>query len=438
MSYPNRAAVGTLYTRAQLTAALRIEQSGKSSGIPATDLNGHGTACAGVAAGNGNNSKDTSGERRAEVIGVAPEADIIAVSIADESTRYIKNMFLLNAICEWLDTAAGLRPLVVSCSFGGHLGGHDGYRIAERQLDARFPLSRKGRAIVVAAGNEALNGLHAEVSFADKSTPGIISWQAEEGGARLEIYFENGDLSDLEYAGGKEIRVEPSAYVNPLTKTAVAEIKVPPGRGRLALFDSSGHRIKADVYISGGQFNADTASPGKQISTPGTANHAITVGSYDWNRVFSYQGRQFLMRDALQRQIVIGQLSVYSNPGFSRNGTVKPEVVAPGEYFYASFAKLLDHTGVHLYNPKTNPGGNAPDSSGNYMLFNGTSAATPYVAGVVALMFQKKATLTLGQIRELLKHTASQDSFTSSVPNPAWGYGKLDLNAVRRALSSIN
>jgi subtilisin family serine protease len=143
------------------------------------------------------------------------------------------------------------------------------------------------------------------------------------------------------------------------------------------------------------------------------------------------------MRDALQKPIVIGQLSAYSNPGFSRNGAVKPEIVAPGEYYYTSFAKLLDHTGVHIYNPKTNPGGNAPDTSGNYMLFNGTSAATPYVAGVVALMFQKKARLTLGEIRELLKTAASQDSFTATLPNPAWGYGKLDLNAVRKALGRI-
>ena len=437
LSYPNRSSVGTLYTRAQLTAALRLEKSGRLSGIPASDLNGHGTACAGLAAGNGNNSKGVAGAKRTEVIGVAPEADIIAVRISDESTPYVKNMFLLNAICEWLGTAAGPRPLVVSCSFGGHRGGHDGSRIEERQLDARFPLQSQGRAIVVAAGNEALNGLHTEVSFAAKDTPGIIKWQAENDGGKLELYFENGDLSDLQYATSKETRVEASAYVNPVTKTVVGELRVPPGRGELALFDSSGRRIKADVYISGGQFNPDIASPGKQISTPGTADNVITVGSYDWNRVFDYQGRSFLMRDALQKEIVIGQLSAYSNPGFSRNGTVKPEIVAPGEYYYASFAKLLDHTGVHTYNPKTNPRGNAPDTSGNYMLFNGTSAATPYVAGVIALVFQKKPKMTLAQVRELLKNNASHDSFTSAVPNPAWGYGKLDLNAVRKILAAI-
>lgn len=109
----------------------------------------------------------------------------------------------------------------------------------------------------------------------------------------------------------------------------------------------------------------------------------------------------------------------------------------PGEYYYASFAKLLDHAGAPTYNAKTKPVEGVPDTSGNYMLFSGTSAATPYAAGVVALMFQKKPTLTLGQIRELLKNNASQDSFTSTLPNPAWGYGKLDLGAVRKTLGAI-
>src|SRR5262249_18744941 len=70
LAYPNGASVGTLYMRDQLTAELRSA----TPSIPATDLNGHGTACAGIAAGNGNN-----GLGKEYVKGVAPEADIIAV-----------------------------------------------------------------------------------------------------------------------------------------------------------------------------------------------------------------------------------------------------------------------------------------------------------------------------------------------------------------------
>jgi len=228
----------------------------------------------------------------------------------------------------------------------------------------------------------------------------------------------------------------PRAFANPLTKEAVGVVKIPKGRGSLALYDGSGQQVKADAYIAGGRFSPDMASPAKQIGTPGTMSNAITVGSYDWNRSFNYQGRPVQVTPQ-GKPLTIGALSSYSNPGFSRNGAVKPEIVAPGEFYYAPYAKLLDHNGVHIYNPKTNPTGHIPDTSGNYMLFNGTSAATPYTAGIIALIFQKRPTLTLGQIRELLKKYASQDSFTAALPNPAWGYGKLDIAAVRRILSAI-
>src|SRR5262249_2732564 len=121
LSYPNGASIGTLYTRDQLTADLRSS----SNRIPATDLNGHGTACASIAAGNGNNDRGQNGARRNDTIGVAPEADLIAVRIgqADET---LENAYLLNSVVGWLDRIAGAQPMVISQSFGGHRGGHDG------------------------------------------------------------------------------------------------------------------------------------------------------------------------------------------------------------------------------------------------------------------------------------------------------------------------
>jgi hypothetical protein len=48
--------------------------------------------------------------------------------------------------------AAVAKPGVFSCSFGTMDSGHDGMRIDERQLDARFPPSVMGRAMCIAAG----------------------------------------------------------------------------------------------------------------------------------------------------------------------------------------------------------------------------------------------------------------------------------------------
>ncbi len=130
VSYPNGASVGTLYSRDDLTRELRAAKPR----IHVWDINGHGTACASVAAGNGNARE---GKRYA---GVAPQADLMAVRIQDSGPG-LENSYLLNAICGWIDELAKKegKPVVLSCSFGGHGGGHDGYRVDERQLSAQLP-----------------------------------------------------------------------------------------------------------------------------------------------------------------------------------------------------------------------------------------------------------------------------------------------------------
>ncbi len=105
--------------------------------------------------------------------------------------------------------------------------------------------------------------------------------------------------------------------------------------------------------------------------------------------------------------------------------------MAPGEWYTTSFARLLDGKGSEI--GKFFP----VDASGNYVGFNGTSAAAPYATGIIALMMEKKATITIGEIKNLLKRYATADAYTGSVPNPKWGYGKLDLAAVKSILDAI-
>jgi subtilisin family serine protease len=148
VDYPNGRPIGTLYTRTQLTADLRLPVLLRR--IPSPDENGHGTAAAGIAVGNGANSPVDD-----KHIGVAPDADIIAVRIGDAQGTMPEG-FLLNAIVEWVDKTAreAREPAVISCSFGGHFTGHDGASVEERHLSARFAPEVAGRAIVISAGNE--------------------------------------------------------------------------------------------------------------------------------------------------------------------------------------------------------------------------------------------------------------------------------------------
>ena len=52
-----------------------------------------------------------------------------------------------------------------------------------------------------------------------------------------------------------------------------------------------------------------------------------------------------------------------------------------------------------------------------------------HFVGTIALMLEANPALTTDEVREILHATATADSFTGAVPNPDWGYGKLDIAA---------
>ncbi len=434
--YPNGASIGTLFTKDQLTTELRAA----TASIPATDTDGHGTACASIAAGNGRADKMAGGLNRAAVNGVAPDADIIGVRMGSEDSSFA-NSFMLGAIMEWLDGVAGTQPLVVSGSFGGHYTAHDGQTVYERQLNSRFPLTKASRAIVFAAGNEGSDRIHAKLVFgADEK---LVTWTAAEE-TQINVYFNSSDVYQIFGTNVTKITKDNTfIQLNPITNQYHARISVPAGYGALWLKNGQGKPSEADLYFSDrslGKFTEEYASYNSLVGTPGTTSNAITIGSYDWNDTFSVGGRTVSFNDSCGKPIEIGWLSCYSSPGPRRGSTasplvVKPEIVSPGEYYPSANAKV---NGA--------PAGwgsiaGYTDTTGNYRRMNGTSAATPYTAGVIALLFQKKPTLTLGRLRELLKLNVSKtglNPMASSLPNNNWGYGKLDLAAIDRIFAALD
>jgi subtilisin family serine protease len=87
-------------------------------------------------------------------------------------------------------------------------------------------------------------------------------------------------------------------------------------------------------------------------------------------------------------------------------------LVAPGRYFTAPASRGLDSKAL--------------DATGRYRIFDGTSAATPYTAGVIALVLEahRDHVLTSKQVKERLKASLRH---TPGVPDssPGWGFGKL-------------
>lgn len=409
VSFPNGTPIGTVYSREDLTAELRA----KTPRILAWDTHGHGTACAGIAAGNGR-------ALNGKFAGVAPDADIIAVRLGNQ----FEHGFLLCAICAWLDKLAAAKPLVISCSFGQQRGGRDGNRIWERHLSARFPEDTAGRALCIAAGNDGLKPLHAELKPGDRLRPAVLQWSAPQG-AYIHLFIPKDHARNVRVLtlGEEKIVKNESVYHRP-SDQVVMGFQVKTGVGSLGMYSLARVDLIIDAYIAGAQaeFRGAAVSQSKMISTPAGTASAITVGSYDFNNRFTRHGKTYELLGVYGKPIVVGQRSRYSSPGPLRGSAdMKPEITAPGQYFTAPAARNIDAI---------------RDSSGYYRVFNGTSAATPYTAGIVALMMERDPQLTVREIKGLLKKCASQDEATGQTPNPQWGHGKLDLTAVRKMLES--
>lgn len=134
------------------------------------------------------------------------------------------------------------------------------------------------------------------------------------------------------------------------------------------------------------------------VTFPSTADSCISVAAYTVNYPL------FPPKD------VVNGISPYSGRGFTVGGKNGVDITAPGHTTFAA----------------------GPNN--NYTIFTGTSAAAPHVVGAAALLLQYDPTLTHTQIRNILLTTATKDSFTGSLPNTTWGYGKLNIEAAVRYL----
>ncbi|MCR4309055.1 MAG: S8 family serine peptidase [Deltaproteobacteria bacterium] len=169
-----------------------------------------------------------------------------------------------------------------------------------------------------------------------------------------------------------------------------------------------------DGYVDRGDGFFLGPEPAGTIIEPANGDNVVTVGSFNTK--------------AFNGAAVSQAISSFSSLGPTRDGRLKPDVAAPGEYLYSTRsldAPVMNYAGI-------------VGTDNNYAIDRGTSMATPHVTGVAALVWQSNPSLTGAQVRERLRRTANPPTDGSTPPNTTWGYGKLNaLRAVRESVAAI-
>ncbi|HAC16027.1 MAG TPA: hypothetical protein DCE78_08810, partial [Bacteroidetes bacterium] len=447
---------------------------------------GHGSHVAGTAA--------LGGKVNPAYIGVAPNADIISIKgirddISDGGFSDVDVMFGVDWIFDRAEEMG--KPAVVNLSLGGNWGPLDGSSGYETFLSE---LTGPGRIIVAAAGNEGYDFIHAGKNLAPNTLYETLIDPVDAYENWIQLWYDKGAIEwvrfgyysitndgDLEFEGVTD-PVNAGQIVGAMNSVAVkignetigyyyadGTTTEDPGNGDgrfemlitdddtnvdlseyvwSVLIQSSSTGGRADMWIDGGEFygweigfDDVTEMPGntdQTVGAPSTAEKVLSVGSYvtrtRWTDMNGDGWSSRIPNPSGEGTVepTFGERSIFSSKGPTRDGRMSPDIMAPGEKITSV---LSSHLTIHGNNSNEEGGvtENSVAQGGQYMLTQGTSMASPHLAGVVALMLQANPTLDYDAVLEILSETARMDSFTGNQPNNSTGNGKVNALAAVQA-----
>lgn len=429
-SSANEMGYGTIYNKERINAAIISEVPYDI--VPTTDDTGHGTAIAGIIAGNENLSENFSG--------VVPDAEFIIVKLK-QAKKVSKEMFCIpeDSVCyqetdllfalNYVIRQANIlrRPLSICIAVGTNQGSHDGRGILSTYLSEIS--NRAGIAVSIAAGNEGLARSHyygilnpsTEMSQFElrvgKNEPGFSMelWKASPYKVSIDITTPTGEYISQIYPTIRDCRVfnfifEPTTvWVNNIITEGTTGDQLillrflfpTEGIWKFRIYNLDREISDFHVWIpTTGLIAEDTyflnPNPDTTITSPGNSVFTTTITAYN-----------------------VDTDSIYNNAsrGLTRIGLLKPELAAPG---------------VDIVCPTTN-------SNNSYGTISGTGAAAAHAAGVNAMLLEwgilkgNNTSIDGVEIRSMLIRGANRNADQSI--NNIWGYGKIDVLGVFEALT---
>ena len=414
---PQEYHIGTEFTSEQINEALRMEvREERYRIVPSRDTSGHGTAVAGIAAGNGRGSKN--GKYR----GAAPEAGLLIVKMGGAGeTGFPRTTQLMRGVDYIVRKAEELKkPVAINISFGNTYGSHDGTSLLERYLNTVS--ERWKNVICVGSGNEGTTAGHAAGEYRKGMMTEVqLAVQQREKSFSLQIwksYVDEVAITIVDPSGNHSGRLE--------EKEGTQRIQI--GETELLVYygEPKPYSIRQEIYIS--------FQPRNEFVTAGVWKIQMMPGQVVdklWQMWLPVQnalniGTAFLKPDSSTTLTIPSTASLvitvaaynaltFSYADFSGRGPAqiyegenanKPDLAAPG-------VRVM-----------------APVAGGGYAEFTGTSFATPFVTGSAALLMEwgivkgNDPYLYGEKVKAYLRRGARQIPGYERWPNGELGYGE--------------
>ncbi|MGL4331802.1 MAG: S8/S53 family peptidase [Bacteroidales bacterium] len=421
----------------------------------------HGTHTSGIAGGSGYNTFYK---------GIAPGSDLYLVGTD------MTNTGIMNGLSYIIDKSkqAG-KPCVINLSLGSQIGPHDGTSDFDLMLTEKVG---PGVIVVGAAGNEGGQPVHVRANGpAQLSTVAVPSdapyffsdiWGNVNQNYQVRVGIYNASTGAvIKQTPWVDANLNPAngyiSYVLPSTQSTYLVqfgFSLDPNNNKynvLTAIQGNPFVQSESIVISINPLNnkfvdmwASDATYSNALNgvsdlvagntdytvgeVGGVAKDIITVGAYvsrdKWTAmnggVYHYQNG------------FLNDIAGFSSKGPTADGRIKPDIAAPGSAVVSSvnhFSSEYSSTYPLSVAMKT-------VNSTNYYwgIMQGTSMASPVVAGSLALWLEADPTLTPQRVKDIFAATAKQNTLSrGAYPNNNWGYGALDSYAgIVKVLNTVD
>jgi len=419
---------------------------------------GHGTHVTNIAAG----SKHADNP----FYGVAPKADIVVIPSSFENTEIIEDIRAVKAYA-----SREHKPWVANLSLGSVIGPHDGSTDYDQAIDRMA--QDKGGIVVGAMGNEGDQYFHAFSSFQPGETKQVfVHYEKDQDGNATED-----DLTHIDFWGISEVNAE-QFTVTPIlavksSNTEQLKVKkfgadfwkkyldegevwseISPKNNRenhfvgvkmnklLKDLGSRYTKIILGVEITAKSTNTADATLHGWIYSEEPNNARFVKAKTDSKFESIKPDNLYIVGEggaSIPSAIAVGSFTTTvtdqhekegAHSTFSSNGPwlnpnyPKPAVLAPGASIMSALNKYapgFDKNNAAYSNRFNN-------KVYHYGYMEGTSMATPFVAGSIALWLEANPQLSYTDVLDILKETSTKHAdMEGEAWTPTYGYGLINV-----------